>query len=57
MPPRLTTRTIDLLATNDDPTTTGIANVADVEDAPPRVIDLNAAFSDVDSAARAIAGG
>ncbi|MEZ4701930.1 MAG: Ig-like domain-containing protein [Rhodothermales bacterium] len=41
---------INVSDVNDPPTTTGIANVTDLEDAPNRAINLFAAFSDPENA-------
>lgn len=42
------TFSITINAENDPPTTVGIANVQDLEDAQPRIIDLFSAFDDVE---------
>lgn len=44
------TFSITINALNDPPTTTGIANVQDLEDAQPEVIDLFSAFDDAEDA-------
>ena len=42
--------TVTVTEVNDAPTTPGIANVQDLEDGPARVVDLFAAFDDIEDA-------